>query len=63
MNDDRKPYKQSKLQSSGVGNSDGGKISQSKIDAVQYLNERCNGNQNVMHVAASNILKTDVKSK
>lgn len=27
----------------------------------QFLDERCNGNQNIMHVAASNILKTESK--
>ena len=56
-NDDRKSFKQSKFDENS------GKISQNKVDVLQYLNERCNGNQNVLHVAASNILKTDVKSK
>jgi len=34
----------------------------SVADTWRCLDERCNGNQNIMHVAASNILKTDVKS-
>ena len=34
----------------------------SAADTWRCLDERCNGNQNILHVAASNILKTDVKS-
>lgn len=32
-----------------------------RVSINQCLDERCNGNQNIMHVAASNILKTESK--
>ena len=33
------------------------------VTNISYLREKCNGNQNVMHIAAANILKINYASK
>lgn len=51
---DNKTFKRVKFE-------DGVEVKRPVCNVNQFLDERCNGNQNIMHVAASNILKTDVK--